>query len=240
VDFNLVTGTLIKGFDYYTALRHPFAKAAYMMFLISEVHPFLDGNGRLARIMMNAELSAQWQAKIIIPTVYREDYIVALRSLSRKSEPMPYIRMLQRAHEFSRNIFGDDFKEMRSYLEECDAFKEPTAGALKINARDELKGFQETEIKNVAGKTIRLQRITIQNNNLADFHLRYRIVNSLTGVASESPIFIDAGPYNANISSNTLTEEIQVPPGCGFFLKLEATGYNKNFQGTGIIQYTVI
>jgi hypothetical protein len=48
VDFNLVTGTLIKGFDYYTALRHPFAKSAYMMFLISEVHPFLDGNGRLA------------------------------------------------------------------------------------------------------------------------------------------------------------------------------------------------
>ena len=27
-----------------------------MQFLISEVHPFDDGNGRLSRIMMNAEL----------------------------------------------------------------------------------------------------------------------------------------------------------------------------------------
>jgi len=27
-----------------------------MMFLVSEVHPFLDGNGRIARVMMNAEL----------------------------------------------------------------------------------------------------------------------------------------------------------------------------------------
>ena len=28
----------------------------FMMFMISEIHPFLDGNGRLARVMMNAEL----------------------------------------------------------------------------------------------------------------------------------------------------------------------------------------
>jgi hypothetical protein len=59
VDQTLVKGTLIKGFDYYQALTEPFAKAAYMMFLISEVHPFLDGNGRTARVMMNAELVRQ-------------------------------------------------------------------------------------------------------------------------------------------------------------------------------------
>jgi hypothetical protein len=41
VDWQLVTGTLKKGFDWYQLLQHPFAKAAYMMFLISEVHPFL-------------------------------------------------------------------------------------------------------------------------------------------------------------------------------------------------------
>ena len=56
VDFNLVSGTLIQSYDFYRALDHPFAKAAYIMFVISEVHPFLDGNGRIARVMMNAEL----------------------------------------------------------------------------------------------------------------------------------------------------------------------------------------
>jgi hypothetical protein len=43
-DQTLVKGTLTKGFDFYQALTHPFARAAYIMFLISEVHPFLDGN----------------------------------------------------------------------------------------------------------------------------------------------------------------------------------------------------
>jgi hypothetical protein len=40
------------------ALDHPFKRAAFMLFLISEVHPFIDGNGRVARVMMNAELVA--------------------------------------------------------------------------------------------------------------------------------------------------------------------------------------
>lgn len=43
VDMTLTRGTLIKGFDFYKALIHPFAKAAYIMFMVSEVHPFLDG-----------------------------------------------------------------------------------------------------------------------------------------------------------------------------------------------------
>jgi len=64
VDMSLVKGTLIKSFEFYNALKHPFARATYMMFVISEIHPFLDGNGRIARVMMNAELVHQNQAKI--------------------------------------------------------------------------------------------------------------------------------------------------------------------------------
>ncbi len=51
-------GTLIKGFDYYKALNDPFAKAAYMMFMISEIHPFLDGNGRLGRLLITLLLKS--------------------------------------------------------------------------------------------------------------------------------------------------------------------------------------
>ncbi|WP_282778728.1 Fic family protein [Phaeodactylibacter xiamenensis] len=57
---------------------NPIARAIYMMFLVTEVHPFDDGNGRIARIMMNAELVHGGSSKIIIPTVYREDYMLAL------------------------------------------------------------------------------------------------------------------------------------------------------------------
>jgi fido (protein-threonine AMPylation protein) len=132
VEHKLVKGTLIKGFDYYQALTVPFAKAAYMMFLISEVHPFLDGNGRTARVMMNAELVKEGQAKIIIPTVYREDYMLALRRLTRQYDPVAYIKMLQKAHEFTATIVGEDMDEMEVLLNKSNAFKEHDMAHLKI------------------------------------------------------------------------------------------------------------
>ncbi len=131
VDFKLVRGTLIKGFDFYRALSAPFAKAAYMMFMVSEVHPFEDGNGRIARIMMNAELVKAEQSKIIIPTVYRDDYMGALRKLTRQQEPRAYVRMLQRAHEFSEHIAGNR-DVMGKYIIACNAFKEPEEAKLSF------------------------------------------------------------------------------------------------------------
>lgn len=132
VDHKLVRGTLIQGFDFYRGLQNSFARAAYMMFMISEVHPFLDGNGRLARVMMNAELASVRQSKIIIPTVYREDYLGGLRQLTRRQEPNTYIRMLQRAQLFSVTINGEDMDRMQNVLTESNAFKEGEDYILQI------------------------------------------------------------------------------------------------------------
>jgi len=132
VDMNLVKGTLIKSYDLYRALTHPFKRAAFVMFVISEVHPFLDGNGRMARIMMNAELVSEGQSKIIIPTVYRDDYLGVLRKLTRQGETGSYIRMLLRAYDFSETVFGEDIQEMQRHLENCNAFMEPAEGKLEF------------------------------------------------------------------------------------------------------------
>ena len=40
VDFTLARGTLLKGFEYYQALRTPFAKALFIMFMISRSTSF--------------------------------------------------------------------------------------------------------------------------------------------------------------------------------------------------------
>ena len=132
VEHTLVRGTLIKGFDYYQALNEPFAKAAYIMFMISEIHPFLDGNGRVARVMMNAELVKANQTRIIIPTVYRDDYLGALRSLTRNNDPKVYIRMLQRAQEFSTTLLATDIQALENHLTLSNAFKEHDEAKLKI------------------------------------------------------------------------------------------------------------
>ena len=132
VDHTLVRGTFHAGFDFYRALQHPFAKAAYMMFFVSEIHPFADGNGRMARIMMNAELVKADQTKIIIPTVFREDYIGALRILTLNKNTDTYIRMLTRARLFSNTLVGEDTELMYNTLIRSDAFKEGNEYILKI------------------------------------------------------------------------------------------------------------
>lgn len=100
--------------------------------MVSEIHPFLDGNGRIARIMMNAELVKENQTKIIIPTVYRDDYLGALRRLTRQKDAAVYVKMLQKAHKFSATIKANDMNEAEIHLEACNAFKEHDKAILKI------------------------------------------------------------------------------------------------------------
>ena len=78
----LVEGTLRKGLGLMPRVRPGFWRALYVLFVVTEVHPFTDGNGRVARVMMNAELSAVGQARIVIPSVYRNEYIASLRRAS--------------------------------------------------------------------------------------------------------------------------------------------------------------
>jgi len=102
------------------------------MFMISEVHPFLDGNGRIARVMMNAELTSKGHSKIIIPTVFREDYLGGLRQLTRRREPGTYIRMMQRAQLFSATIYGEDIDQIQEILRASNAFEEGEDYILKV------------------------------------------------------------------------------------------------------------
>jgi hypothetical protein len=86
---------------------------------------------------MNAELVKGGQSKIIIPTVFRDDYIGTLKKLTKQGDSIPYIiRMLQRAHEFSATIYGEDINEMQDFLTQCNAFLEHTEGQLKIITRE--------------------------------------------------------------------------------------------------------
>lgn len=80
-----VTGTLSAGFDVFAEITDPFHRAVMMMFLVAECHPFDDGNGRLARIMMNAELVSAGQVRVVIPSVYRGNYLAALSGMSNQA-----------------------------------------------------------------------------------------------------------------------------------------------------------
>ena len=124
---DLVTGTLEQGFNLCRSLETPFQRAVFMKFLISEVHPFSDGNGRTARIMMNAELAASGEERIVVPTVYRANYLSALKALSQFGRPQPLIRMLDYAQRWTAAISWTSVGGTTRELEDCNAFLDPIA-----------------------------------------------------------------------------------------------------------------
>jgi hypothetical protein len=128
----MVEGTLRKGFEMSQAVVAGMPRAIFIMFVVAEVHPFVDGNGRVARAMMNAELVSQRECRIMIPVVYRDDYLLALRALSRRSDPTPLIKALVRAQEFCAALPLDSYEHTHSVLSLCNAFKEPDEGRLII------------------------------------------------------------------------------------------------------------
>jgi hypothetical protein len=132
VSFDRVRGTLKRGFDMSRSIRHPFARAVFIMFVTSEVHPFADGNGRIARLMMNTELTAAGQTKIIVPTVFRPDYIGALRRLSRDGDPEVLVAAMSRLWEFGRWLSCGDFETMKNRLEQCGAFSDDDGAILRF------------------------------------------------------------------------------------------------------------
>lgn len=101
---NLVVGTLRLGFDMLRGLTEPFARGLFLHCLIAEVHPFDDGNGRMSRLHFTSELLRGEQAHVIIPTVFRDDYIGGMRSLSWRGDPALIARACQRAQQVTASI----------------------------------------------------------------------------------------------------------------------------------------
>jgi hypothetical protein len=123
-----VHGTLTEGFRTYQRLTEPLHRAIFVMFLVSEVHPFADGNGRVARVMMNAELAAAQQVRVLIPIVYRSNYLAALRALSGNAWPEPIIKTLVFAQRYVAAIPWDDLKGALAVLTRTNAFVRPEEG----------------------------------------------------------------------------------------------------------------
>ena len=133
----LVVGTLRQGFGMYQALSDPFARALMMMFLVAEVHPFADGNGRVARVMMNAELVAAGQTRILIPSVYRNEYVASLKRLTNYQDPAAFLRVMRYAQSFVSRIDFTDLKVARRTLAAHNAFDDP-ADDVKLKMPSEL------------------------------------------------------------------------------------------------------
>ena len=72
---------------------HPVEYAAMVHIIFVNIHPFIDGNGRVARLLMNLALLQNGYNIVIIPPVVRADYIRALQD-SNRGNYQPFVNFI--------------------------------------------------------------------------------------------------------------------------------------------------
>jgi hypothetical protein len=122
---DLVEGTLREAFRIYDSLPAGFGRAAFAMFLVAEVHPFTDGNGRMARLLMNSELSAVGEQRIIVTTSDRGDYLAAMRGMTNSGNVDAYATVLAALQRRTRDTDYSSLDAAERDLAERGAFSEP-------------------------------------------------------------------------------------------------------------------
>ena len=72
---------------------HPVEFAALVHQKFVYIHPFVDGNGRVARLLMNLALLRAGWSLAIIPPICRHEYIATLDKVGRT--PAPFVRFIR-------------------------------------------------------------------------------------------------------------------------------------------------
>lgn len=73
---------------------HPVEFSAWLHERLVSIHPFIDGNGRTARLIMNLALLQAGYNIITIPPVVRNDYIFGLQEAQLKDNIQPFTNFI--------------------------------------------------------------------------------------------------------------------------------------------------
>ena len=134
VEPGMVRGTLAEGSQLALSVPEGLARAIYYAFLVSEVHPFDDGNGRLSRLVMNAELTRTSLNRIVIPTLYHPQYVDCARVLTRGNDPVGFVRSLAKMARWCAQFDYSNLDALIETLRATNALEESPAQYRLLNA----------------------------------------------------------------------------------------------------------
>ncbi|MER2600584.1 MAG: Fic family protein [Caldilineales bacterium] len=87
-----------------TAAMHPVTRTAHAHFWLIDIHPFVDGNGRVARLLMNLLLAQAGYPIAVIRTEDRAAYYHTLES-AHEGQPEPFLRLIAEAVDRSLDLY---------------------------------------------------------------------------------------------------------------------------------------
>lgn len=85
---------LIKWYDENTQNIHPVEKAARLHIIFVGIHPFIDGNGRTSRLLLNLELMKNGYPPIVIRNENRIKYYSALDKAHTTKDDTDFIKLV--------------------------------------------------------------------------------------------------------------------------------------------------
>lgn len=85
---------LIKWYDGEGSKLHPIAKAALLHIIFVGIHPFIDGNGRTSRLLLNLELMKNGYPPIVIRNENRIKYYNALDKAHTTNDNIDFIKLV--------------------------------------------------------------------------------------------------------------------------------------------------
>lgn len=133
---DLLVGTLRAAWEHIDAVVDPFHRAVMTMFVVTECHPFDDGNGRLARILTNAELVAHDQARIVVTNSYRGNYLAGLTAASANANGRALVSVLDFTRRWVGAVDWSDWGRCMADLRSSNAF---TDSAVAERSGDRLR-----------------------------------------------------------------------------------------------------
>ncbi|MCL2219868.1 MAG: Fic family protein [Chitinispirillia bacterium] len=84
---------------------HPLKFAALLHLKFVTIHPFIDGNGRVARLLMCLALIQDCYVPAVIPPILRHDYLNLIRSYQHKGIDTPFCEFIaERVYESHKEI----------------------------------------------------------------------------------------------------------------------------------------
>ncbi len=104
-------GALIKWFNANSKKYNPIVIAAYFHSEFETIHPFVDGNGRTGRLLINLMLKNAGFPPITIFFKYRQEYYNSLENARKEKKLKPLIKIIKKSYQDMLKIYSQNGKK---------------------------------------------------------------------------------------------------------------------------------